>query len=351
MFLVGLELDLAAVRLSGHATIAISHASIVVPFVLGAGLALLLYPLLSSADVHFTVFALFLGVSLSVTAFPVLARILTDRRMSRSRMGAIALTCAAVDDVTAWCLLALVVSIAQNGSGNIAQTIGLTLAFILLLLGIVMPLARRLLPWLEQSADPTRAHLTIVFVAMLASAMATEYIGIHAFFGAFLLGAIIPHGSRTALELNRRLNDVVAILFLPAFFALTGLRTEVGLVSGLQSWALVALIVLVACVGKFGGALIAARWSGLEWRDSAALGILMNTRGLVELIVLNIGLDLRIISPTLFTMLVIMALVTTLMTTPILSLLLRKHPWIERTVVLGVENPEQAQRATAVTTA
>jgi Kef-type K+ transport system membrane component KefB len=266
-------------------------------------------------------------------------------------MGAIALTCAAVDDVTAWCLLALVVSIAQNGSGNIAQTIGLTLAFILLLLGIMMPLARRLLPWLEQSADLTRAHLTMVFVAMLASAMATEYIGIHAFFGAFLLGAIIPHGSRTALELNRRLNDVVAILFLPAFFALTGLRTEVGLVSGLQSWVLVALIVLVACVGKFGGALIAARWSGLEWRDSAALGILMNTRGLVELIVLNIGLDLRIISPTLFTMLVIMALVTTLMTTPILSLLLRKHPWVERTVVLGAENPEQAQRATAVTTA
>jgi Kef-type K+ transport system membrane component KefB len=351
MFLVGLELDLAAVGLSRHATIAISHASIVVPFVLGAGLALVLYPLLSSADVHFTVFALFLGVSLSVTAFPVLARILTDRRMSRSRMGAIALTCAAVDDVTAWCLLALVVSIAQNGSGNIAQTIGLTLAFILVLLGVMMPLARRLLHWLERSADLTRAHLTIVFVAMLASAMATEYIGIHAFFGAFLLGAIIPHGSRTALELNRRLNDVVAILFLPAFFALTGLRTEIGLVSGPQSWGLVAVIVVVACVGKFGGALVAARWSGFEWRDSAALGILMNTRGLVELIVLNIGLDLRIISPTLFTMLVIMALVTTLMTTPILSLLLRKHPWVERAVAIGAENSEQAQRATAVTRA
>jgi Kef-type K+ transport system membrane component KefB len=163
--------------------------------------------------------------------------------------------------------------------------------------------------------------------------MATEYIGIHAFFGAFLLGAIIPHSSRTATELNRRLRDVIAILFLPAFFALTGLRTEIGLVSGGPSWLLLIAIVLVACVGKFGGTLIAALWSGLEWRDSAALGVLMNTRGLVELIVLNIGLDLRIISPTLFTMLVIMAIVTTVMTAPILSWLLRKHPWTERTAV------------------
>jgi Kef-type K+ transport system membrane component KefB len=164
---------------------------------------------------------------------------------------------------------------------------------------------------------------------MLASAMTTEYIGIHGFFGAFLFGAIIPHRSRIAGELNRRLNDFVAVLFLPAFFAYTGMRTEIGLVSGLGNWLLCGTIILVACLGKFGGTLAASRLSGLTWRDSAALGILMNTRGLVELIVLNMGLDLGIISPTLFTMLVLMALVTTFMTTPVLQLLLRKHPWRE----------------------
>ena len=172
---------------------------------------------------------------------------------------------------------------------------------------------------------------------MLASAMTTEYIGIHGFFGAFIFGAIIPHGTRIAKEINHRLDDVVAVLFLPAFFAFTGMRTQIGLVSGWRSWLLCGLIVVVACVGKFGGTVIASRWAGLRWRDSAALGILMNTRGLVELIVLNIGLDLGVISPTLFTMLVIMALVTTFMTTPILHLLLRKHPWIERAAPPAVD--------------
>ena len=330
MFLVGLELDLGIIRRHGHVTVAISHASIIVPFLLGVTLALGLYPVLSTADVPFTVFALFLGVSLSVTAFPVLARILTDRKISRSRMGAVALTCAAVDDVTAWCLLALVVGIAHERAEDAIRVVILTVVFVAVVLLVVAPLVRKLIPRLDHAAGLTRTELSIVFVAMLASAMTTEYIGIHGFFGAFIFGAVIPHGTRIAREINHRLDDVVAILFLPAFFAFTGMRTQIGLVSGWRSWLLCGLIVMVACIGKFGGTVLASRWAGLQWRDSAALGILMNTRGLVELIVLNIGLDLGVISPTLFTMLVIMALVTTFMTTPILHVLLRKHPWIER---------------------
>ncbi len=329
MFLVGLELDLGIIRKHGHVTLAISHASIIVPFLLGVALALWLYPVLSTTDVPFTVFALFLGVSLSVTAFPVLARILTDRKISRSRMGVVALTCAAVDDVTAWCLLALVVGIAHQQAQDAIRVVFLTVLFVAVVLGVVAPQVRRLLPRLDRAADLTRTELSIILVAMLVSAMTTEYIGIHGFFGAFIFGAIIPHGTRIAREVNHRLDDVVAVLFLPAFFAFTGMRTQIGLVSGSQSWLMCGLIVGVACIGKFGGTVIASRLAGLRWRDSAALGILMNTRGLVELIVLNIGLDLGVISPTLFTMLVIMALVTTFMTTPILHLLLWKHPWIE----------------------
>lgn len=333
LFLVGLELDLSVIRKAGHTTVAISHASIVLPFLLGSGLALVLYPRLATSGVSFTVFALFLGVSLSVTAFPVLARILTDRQIARSPMGIIALTCAAIDDVTAWCLLALVVSISHARAIEAVRTVALTIAFVVVVLQVVAPLVRRLMPRIDRVENLRRTELSILLVAMLASSMTTEYIGIHGFFGAFILGAIIPHGSRVATEMNRRLGDFVAVLFLPAFFAFTGMRTQIGLLSGAQSLILCGVITVVACIGKFGGTLIASRLSGLGWRDSAALGILMNTRGLVELIVLNMGLDLGVISPTLFAMLVLMALVTTFMTTPILQVLQRNHPWREPVVV------------------
>ena len=327
MFLVGLELDLSTIRKHGHATVAISHASIVVPFLSGTLLALMLYPVVGTQSVSFTVFALFLGVSMSVTAFPVLARILTDSKINRSHLGIIALACAAVDDATAWCLLALVVSIAQARAVDAVQTVLLTIGFVAVVLGIGVPLLRRLAPRLERSPELGRTGLSVLFVAMLASAMATEYIGIHALFGAFLFGAIIPHHTRMAAELNTRLDGVVGVLFLPAFFALTGMRTQLALVSGTESWLLCGAIILVACVGKFGGTVLAARGVGFSWQNAAALGSLMNTRGLVELIVLNIGLDLGVISPKLFTMLVLMALVTTMMTTPLLRLILRGKPW------------------------
>jgi Kef-type K+ transport system membrane component KefB len=323
MFLVGLELDPALLRKRGHSTIAISHASILAPFLLGGILALYLYPRLSTSDVPFTVFSLFLGVSMSVTAFPVLARILTDRKIHRSRMGAIALTCAAVDDVTAWCLLAFVVGVAQARASGALTTIALALGYIAVMAFIVRPAMVRLSLIYGNRGRLTQGVMATIFVMVLLSAFATEFIGIHAVFGAFALGAIIPHDTGLARDLTDRLEDVVIVLLLPAFFAFTGLRTQIGLVSGYEAWGICALIIAVASIGKFGGSAIAARLTGLGWRDSSALGVLMNTRGLMELIVLNIGLELRVISPELFAMLVLMALVTTFATTPALHLITR----------------------------
>lgn len=323
MFLVGLELDTGLLRKKTHSTLAISHASIIAPFLLGSGLALWIYPKMSSSDVPFTVFALFMGISMSVTAFPVLARILTDRGIHKTRMGVIAISCAAVDDVSAWCLLAFVVSVAQARVGGAMLTIAMTLAYIAIMFTVVRPLIRRLVLRQELRQHLSANATAIVFVGLLLSALATEYIGIHALFGAFLLGAVIPHGSLLARDLKTKLEDLVVMMLLPAFFAFTGMRTQIGLVSGAEQWLICGLIIVVACLGKFGGSTVAARLSGLDWRDSASLGILMNTRGLMELIVLHIGLELKVISPLLFAMLVIMALVTTFATTPILHLLTR----------------------------
>jgi Kef-type K+ transport system membrane component KefB len=321
MFLVGLELDPGLLRRRGHSAVAISHASIIAPFLLGTMLALFLYPRLSSNEIKFTSFSLFLGVSMSVTAFPVLARILTDRGIHKTRMGAIALTCAAVDDVTAWCLLALVVSIIQARTAGAAMTFGMALAFIAVMFLGVRPLMMRLSLAYGNRGRLTQGLMAAVFVALLLSAWATDLIGIHAVFGAFALGAVVPHDSGMARELTDRLEDLLVVLLLPAFFAYTGMRTQIGLLNGGEQWLLCGLIILVASAGKFGGSAIAARLTGLNWHDASALGVLMNTRGLVELIVLNIGLDFGVISPALFAMLVIMALVTTFATTPMLDLM------------------------------
>ncbi len=314
MFLIGLELDTELIRKRGRETLLISHVSIVFPFVLGSAAALWLYPRFSSADVPFGTFALFMGVSMSITAFPVLARILKDRGLQSTPVGVMALTCAAVDDVTAWCLLAFVVAVARSEVGGAYLTLALTGAFIAVMVLVVRPLIARLV-----RSEVLTGHSTpLVFVAVLLSALATEVIGVHALFGAFLLGAAIPHDSALARELRHKTEDVVLLLFLPAFFALTGMRTEIGLLSSPAHWLVAGGIVLLATLGKLGGSAIAARASGLPWREATSLGILMNTRGLIELVVLNVGLDLRVLSPTLFTMMVIMALVTTAMTAPLL---------------------------------
>lgn len=317
MFLVGLELDTNLLHKRTRASVAVSHASIVTPFVLGGILSLVLYPRLATSDVPFFVFALFMGISMSVTAFPVLARILTDEKLQRTKLGVVALTCAAVDDVSAWCLLALVVSIARSQASSAIVTVVMSAAFVAGMLLVARPLLARFAR-ARAGRGLTQGHVAVVLVGLLLSALATEAIGIHALFGAFVFGAIVPHDSDLARDVADKLTDVVVVLLLPAFFAFTGMRTQIGLVSGAESWLLCGLIIVVATAGKFGGSFVAARLTGLDTRESAALGVLMNTRGLMELIVLNIGLDLRVLSPTLFTMLVIMAVVTTFATTPIL---------------------------------
>lgn len=325
MFLVGLELDTRLIKSRSHATLAISHASIVLPFILGSALALWLYPRVSLATVGFTNFALFMGVSMSVTAFPVLARILIDTNLHRSQLGAIALACAAVDDATAWCLLAIVVGVVKASSSSSLVPVGLTLFYVVSMVFVLRPLVIK--PFVRRAevlGKLSQGAVALVLIGLLVSALVTEAIGIHALFGAFLLGVSIPHDSFLARELTHRLEDLVVVLLLPAFFAFTGLRTQMGLLASATDWLYCAVIVLIACTGKIGGSTIAARLAGLSWRESASLGVLMNTRGLMELIVLNVGLDVGVISPRLFAMLVVMAVVTTLATAPLLRLLNRR---------------------------
>ncbi|MCY2964729.1 MAG: cation:proton antiporter [Planctomycetota bacterium] len=323
MFVVGLELNAARLAGRAQAAVAVSHASIVVPFVLGAALALGLYPVFSHQGVPFTSFALFMGAAMAITAFPVLARILTDRQLEKTELGGMALSCAAADDVTAWCLLALVVGVARSDMGGAVWVIGGAISFIGFMFLVVRPvLGRVITAGNPQSGGLSPVAVSGTFLAVLLASLATEMIGIHAVFGAFLLGAVIPHDSQIAREFAVKLKDLVTVLLLPAFFAFTGMRTQINLMSGWESWMWAGAIILVATAGKFGGTLAAARLTGLGWRESAALGTLMNTRGLMELIVLNIGLDLGVISPTLFAMMVVMALVTTAATAPVLHWLI-----------------------------
>ena len=320
MFLVGLELNPARLQRRIGATVAISNAGIIVPFTLGVVLAFWLYPRLSTSDVPFMNFTLFIGVAMSITAFPVLARILSDLRMTHTDLGALALACAAIDDVTAWCLLAFVVGVVNATSGGMFAITLPTLAFIVAMFTVVRPVVTRLLRQ-RATGEPTPALMAVVLVAVLVSAFTTEAIGVHAIFGAFLFGAIIPHDSRLAAVLHERFDPLVTLLLLPAFFAFTGMRTEIGLLSTAADWGLCAAIITVAVAGKFGAVTLVGRITGMAWRQAAQLGTLMNTRGLMELIVLNVGLELGVISPRLFTMFVIMAIVTTMATTPILRII------------------------------
>ncbi len=323
MFLMGVQLDMRLVTGRAHATVAISHASILCPFILGSALALWLYPMYSTSDVSFTVFALLIGVAMSITAFPVLARILSDRGLNTSEIGAIALACAAVDDVTAWCLLALVVSVAHEIPAHALITLALTAAFIAAIFIFGPKLAARYAAYYERGGSPYRQQhgVMIACVALLVAAVATQYIGIQALFGAFLVGVVIPRDSLFARDLVQEFEDLVVVLFLPAFFVFSGLRTQIGLLNTAAGWGICLIIIVVATIGKFASGALAARITGISWRQSAALGALMNARGLVELIVVNIGLDLGVLTPTLFTMFVIMAVVTTLTAAPVLNLL------------------------------
>jgi Kef-type K+ transport system membrane component KefB len=321
MFLVGLELQPQLLRERGHTAVVTSHASIIAPFLLGTVLALLLYPRLSDDSVPFVSFALFMGTAMSITAFPVLARILTERRMLHTKVGTVAIACAAVDDVTGWCVLAGVVLMVRSAESDASlwMTIGGTAAYLAAMLFVV----RRFLPWLERAAERrggvSQGVLAMVLVLVLASAWATEGLGIHALFGAFTLGAIMPKGRAFAEGITEKVQDLTVVLLLPLFFAFIGLRTSIRLLSGTEMWLIWAAILAVAIAGKLGGSTIAARLSGMKIREALSVGILMNTRGLIELVLLNIGLELGVLSPTLFTMMVLMALATTFMTAPLLE--------------------------------
>lgn len=320
MFLIGLELDPKYLKHEIDRAVLISHVSILVPFSLGSLLALLLYPLVSSGAVSFTAFALFLGAALSITAFPVLARIITENNLQGSRLGTLALTCAAVDDVTAWCLLALAIAVTRtNSMVGALPTILAAIVYIGLMLTVVRLFLKRLATYYNRTKRLNQFALAGIYSAVVVSALITETIGIHLIFGAFFLGAVMPKHAGLTRELAQKTEDFVLVFLLPIFFAYSGLRTQIGLLNSPGLWGLCGLVILVAIAGKYLGTYWAARVSQISHRDASALGWLMNTRGLTELIVLNIGLSLGVISPLLFTMLVMMALVTTFMTSPLLE--------------------------------
>jgi Kef-type K+ transport system membrane component KefB len=321
MALVGLELDRGELRGRMSQALAISNMSVAVPMVLGLVVALPLYPLLAP-DTPFAAFALFMGVAMSITAFPVLARILAERRMLRRPVGALALTCAAVDDVTAWFLIALASAVAvAEGSGEVVRTVVLAAAFCVVMLGLVRPALARLTARIEAAGRVPGGWIAAVFAGILLSAYVSETIGVAVIFGAFVMGLVMPRDSPLTRDVTRRIEDFVVILLLPLFFAYTGLRTDIGLLDRPVLWLIGLLLLAVAIVGKFVGAIAAARLTGFGWRPAAVLGTLMNTRGLTELIVLNLALEKGVISDALFAMLVIMALVTTFMAGPLLRLL------------------------------
>jgi Kef-type K+ transport system membrane component KefB len=325
MFVVGIDLHVGQLRKQAHAAVMVSHASIVVPFLFGVTLSLFFYQSLAPATTSFTPFALFMGIAMSITAFPVLARILEDRRMRETPLGNLAITCAAVDDVTAWCLLAMVIAIARaDGVLTSIVTIALVLAFIGVILFVVKPFLARFTKVAANDQRQRRGLLALIIAFVLASAFVTEVIGIHALFGAFLAGVVVPPTEELRQMLKEKLEDFTLVILLPLFFAFTGLRMQVALLNDLNSWLLCGLIILIAIAGKLGGSSLMARWTGMPWRESVSLGLLMNTRGLVELIVLSIGYDLGILSARTFAMMVIMALVTTFMTGPLLSLVRRQ---------------------------
>ncbi len=317
MFLVGLEMDISEIKKSSRAAIVISQTSILIPFFFGIALSFWIFESMAPPGIQFLHFSLFIGIAMSITAFPVLARILSDLKIQKTSLGVLALTAAAVGDVTAWCLLAAVTGLVGASSTSAVTTLIFSVAYVAFLFLVLRPFLQKLTNLLDRKPDISENHLAFIFFLLLASAVFTEAIGIHAIFGAFLLGVVTSSKSRIAEVLVGRFQDMVRVLFLPAFFAYTGMRTEIGLIHTAHDWFVCGSILCLAILGKFVGTMTGARFMKLDWKNSTGIGILMNTRGMVELIVLNVGLDLKILSPSLFTMFVIMALITTFITGPL----------------------------------
>lgn len=322
MFIVGMEIDVNVLKNKAHDAVVISHASIIIPFSLGMGLAYFIYKEFAPVEVSFTSFGLFLGIALSITAFPVLARIVQERGIHKTRLGTIVITCAAADDITGWSILAVVIAIAKAGSSVSAlYTIALAIVYVFVMIKIVRPFLKRIGDLNATNTNLSKTYVAIFIVMLILSSWATEVIGIHALFGAFMAGAIMPANQKFRSLFAEKIEDIALVLFLPLFFVFTGLRTEIGLINEPYLWKITGLIILVATIGKLVGSALAARYVKQSWKDSLIIGTLMNTRGLMELVVLNIGYDLGILTPQVFAMMVIMALVTTFMTGPILDLI------------------------------
>ncbi len=322
MFVIGMELDISILKNKAKDAVIISHASIIFPFTLGVLLAYFMYEKFSMPNINFLSFALFIGISMSITAFPVLARIVQERSLSKTRLGTIAITCAAADDITAWCILAVVIAIVKAGSFVSAiYTIIMALAYVFVMLKIIQPFFKKLGEKYSNKEALSKPVVGIFFITLLLSACTTEVIGIHALFGAFMAGVIMPQNVRFRNIFIEKVEDVAQVLLLPLFFVYTGLRTQIGLLNDVYLWQTCIIVMLVAVCGKFLGSTLAAKFVGQTWRESLSIGALMNTRGLMELIALNIGYDLGVLSPQVFTMLVIMAIATTFMTGPALNLI------------------------------
>ncbi|WP_310560359.1 cation:proton antiporter [Flavobacterium sp.] len=322
MYVIGMELDLKVLQNRAKDAIVISHASIVFPFALGIGLAYFVYFKFAPVGVAFLPFALFMGIAMSITAFPVLARIVQERGIHKTKLGAIVITCAAADDITAWCLLAAVIAIVKAGTFvSSLYIIGMAVVYVLAMLFVVKPFLKKIGELYATKDSLNKPVVAIFFLILIISSYATEIIGIHALFGAFMTGVIMPDITKFRNLFIEKVEDVSVILLLPLFFVFTGLRTQIGLLNDPYLWKVTGFIILVAVVGKFFGSALAAKFVGQSWRDSLTIGALMNTRGLMELIVLNIGLDLKVLTPEVFTMMVIMALVTTFMTGPTLNII------------------------------
>lgn len=322
MFIIGMELDLKAISKQAYGAIIISHTSIITSYTLGVGFAYYIYRDYAPANTTFLSFALFIGISMSITAFPVLARILQEKGLSRSRLGALALTCAAIDDLTAWCILAAVIALVKSGSSiSVLYTIALAIVYVLIMLKLVRPFLERLSIVYDSKEKRRTPIIALFFILLIISSYITSIIGIHALFGAFVAGVIMPSNFSFRKIVIDKIEDVSIILLLPLFFVITGLRTQIGLINQGHLWITFGWILLVAVTGKFGGGTLAARITGQSWKDSLSIGVLMNTRGLMQLIFLNIGYDLGILSPQIFAMMVLMALVTTGMSGPALDLI------------------------------
>lgn len=322
LFLIGMELDHELLYRQRRTALLASGMSILLPFAMGAVLAPSLRIRFASQEVASIPFTLFLGIAMSITAFPVLARILEERGIQGTELGVTAIFCAAVDDLFAWFLLSLALALIGTPGGPSSLPLRLSglAAYLIVMLGVIRPLAARLARKL-QSAELSFELLSIALALTLTSAAATELIGVHPLFGAFIAGVCFPRVEKWQKTMRKRMDTIVSVVLLPLFFALTGMRTQLGLLYGRSALLWAAIVLLAAVFGKMAGAALAARWNGHPWRYAAALGALLNTRGLVELVVLNIAYNVGVFSSTLFSMMVVMALLTTVSTAPILSLL------------------------------